>query len=68
MTELMPLPTEAAGDLAHIQRSAQIPAASPVRGFKTLQQSAQDLVAEGVTTQAEVRRLDLIGTATSGLS
>lgn len=68
VTELMPIPTQAAGDLAHINSSAQIPATSPLRGFKTLQQSAEDLVAQGVTTQAEMRRLDLIGNTGAGSS
>lgn len=60
VTELMPIPQSAADDLAHIKSSAEIPADSPLRRFKTLQQSAQELLADNTTTEAEVRRLDLL--------
>jgi len=59
VTELMTVPAEAAGDLARVQSAAQIPATSPLRQFTTLRQSAQDLLARRITTQAEIHRLDL---------
>lgn len=68
VTELMPVPSDQAGDLAHINSSAQIPASSPLRQFKTLQQSAQGLVDAGVTSEAEVKRLDLVGARTGPIS
>ena len=60
VTELMPIPSQHAGDLAHIQSSAQIPTTSPLRQFTTLQKSAQHLLETGATTLAEVQRLDLM--------
>lgn len=61
VTELMPIAPQHAGDLAHISSSADIPATSPLRGFATLQDSAQVLINDAVTTHDEVRRLDLVG-------
>lgn len=68
VTELMPIPSDAAKDLAHIKSSAEIPANSPLRRFKTLAQSAQDLVASKATTEAEMRRLDLLPRPASDVS
>lgn len=60
VTELMPIPIDAAEELAHIKSSAQLPANSLLRQFKTLRQSAQELLKDGQTTEAEIRRLDLM--------
>lgn len=68
VTELMPIPSHQSSDLAHINSSAQIPAKSPLRQFKTLQDSAQALVDAGLTSAAEVQRLDLVAPGRAPLS
>lgn len=60
VTELMPIPSECASDLAHIKSSAEIDAKSPLRQFKSLKESAQALLDANITTEAEIRRLDLV--------